>query len=166
VVIGFSSQVSRDPAALTRAVVEAVGEAGVRAVVLTGFGGLRENLETTRDLAVVDAAPHDWLFARAAAAVHHGGSGSTGAALRAGLPGFAVPFGYDQPLWGDRLHALGVGPPPIPARVLTPGRLASALREVTTVAGMRARAEALGERIRREDGIGTAVGLLTRLAGG
>ncbi|MGE0040888.1 MAG: glycosyltransferase [Vicinamibacterales bacterium] len=165
VVVGFSSQVSRDPAALTRAVVEAVERSGLRAILLAGFGGIRD-AEPAPNLMVAEAVPHDWLFARASAVAHHGGSGTTGAALRAGLPGFAVPFGYDQPLWGERLRALGVGPAPIPARDLTGNRLAAALREVTGEPAMRARAQAIGERIRREDGVRTAVGILERLVDG
>jgi UDP:flavonoid glycosyltransferase YjiC (YdhE family) len=97
------------------------------------------------------------LFARTAAVVHHGGSGSTAEALRRGVPNMAVPFGYDQPLWGARLHALGVGPAPIAAQALTADSLAAALRQLTTDAEMRTRARAVGGVIRSEDGVGRAV---------
>jgi UDP:flavonoid glycosyltransferase YjiC (YdhE family) len=69
----------------------------------------------------------------------------------------AVPFGYDQPLWGARLEALGVGPSPIAAQSLTAASLAAALRRLTTDVGMRARARAIGEVIRSENGLGRAV---------
>ncbi|MGV1009868.1 MAG: glycosyltransferase [Dermatophilaceae bacterium] len=101
--------------------------------------------------------PHDWLFARVAAVVHHGGAGTTAAALRAGTPAVVVPFGVDQPFWGARVASLGVGPRPIPVRALTTERLTDALRAVTTDDGMRARAVALGRAISSEDGVGQAV---------
>ena len=96
----------------------------------------------------MDSVPHEWLFARVCAAVHHGGAGVTGAALRAGLPSVVVPVFADQPFWGKRVAQLGAGPAPIPAGKLTEDKLAAAIR-MTGGGGMRRRAAALGERIRR-----------------
>ena len=155
VAIGFSSQVGRDTAGLTRLVMSAVERAGVRAVLVSGFGGLKGE-RPPASVHVVGSAPYEWLFGRVRAVVHHGGSGSTGMALRFGLPNVAVPFGYDQGLWGQRLHALGAGPAPIDAAALTIDGLAAALRRVTTDDAMRRRAQAIGARIRREDGVGAA----------
>jgi sterol 3beta-glucosyltransferase len=53
-----------------------------------------------------------------------------------------------------------VGSPPIAQKKLTAERLASALREVTSDQVMRQRAEALGKKIRREDGVGKAVAFI------
>jgi len=49
---------------------------------------------------VVDTVPHGWLFPRCAAAVHHGGAGTTAASTAAGIPTAIVPFFGDQPYWG------------------------------------------------------------------
>jgi sterol 3beta-glucosyltransferase len=70
----------------------------------------------------------------------------------------------DQPFWAQRVVELGVGPQPIPRRQLTAGRLAAAITSAVTDTDMRARAAALGERIRAEDGIGQAVGIIERSA--
>jgi sterol 3beta-glucosyltransferase len=156
VAIGFSSQVVRDGDRLARAVTEGVAQAGLRAVLLGGYGALAR-VEPSANLCPVPSVPHQWLFPRTAAVVHHGGSGSTAEALRSGVPNMAVPFGYDQPLWGARLAALGVGPAPIAADALTADALAAALRQLTTDAGMRAQASAVGELIRSENGLGRAV---------
>ncbi len=159
VVIGFSSQVSGDAATLTRTVVEAVTRAGTRAVVVTGFGGLT-GVEFPAHILPVATVPYDWLFSRVSAVVHQGGAGSTAAAIRAGLPNLAVPFGFDQGLWGYRIHALGVGPAPIPAGELNVEKLAAALRDLTTNLPMRERAAELGARVRQEDGIANAVSIV------
>jgi sterol 3beta-glucosyltransferase len=66
----------------------------------------------------------------------------------------------DQPFWAQRVVELGVGPQPIPRRQLTAGRLAAAITSALADARMQARAAALGERIRAEDGIGQAVGII------
>lgn len=160
--VGFGSMGSADPAELARTVVSATRRAGARAVLLSGWGGLRAVEDD--DVLAVDSVPHDWLFTRVAATVHHGGAGTTGAALRAGIPTLVVPFTMDQPFWGSRVAALGVGPLPIPRRRLTEDALARALSTMLTDVPMRARAAALGEAIRAEDGVGAAIEVIERLA--
>jgi sterol 3beta-glucosyltransferase len=155
VCVGFGSMVGRDPAGLAALVVDAVRRAGVRAILLSGWGGL--DAGGSADVLVLDQAPHDWLFPRCAAAVHHGGAGTTGAALGAGVPAVVVPFGVDQPFWASRVVALGAGPRPIPRKRLTAEALAEALRAAVTDEGMRERAAAVGAGIRAEDGVGAAV---------
>lgn len=161
VCIGFGSMVGADPAATARLVTEAVRRARVRAVLLTGWGGMRD-IADGDDVLVVDQVPHSWLFPRVAAVVHHGGAGTTAAAARAGVPSVVVPHGVDQPFWGNRIAALGVGPRPLPRSALSVRSLATALRTTLTDHGMRERAAVLGGRIAAEDGIATAVELVGR----
>lgn len=118
-----------------------------------------------RVLAVGDL-PHEWLFARTAGVVHHGGAGTTHTALRACVPSVAVPFGVDQPYHAYRLHRLGVGPAPVRVTRLTVGRLTRLLSDLVhgpESAAYRRRAVAVGERIRAEDGVGRTVDLLHQL---
>lgn len=162
VAIGFSSQVGRDAAKVTRVVTDALTIAKKRGVLIAGFGGLK-GVELPDTIFPIESIPYDWLFSRVAAMVHHGGSGSTAAALRAGLPNFAVPFGYEQPLWGQRIADLGVGVAPIFADELTPQGLAKAISQVTEDDAIRSRVARLGETLRAEDGIGKAVGIVERV---
>jgi UDP:flavonoid glycosyltransferase YjiC (YdhE family) len=158
VVVGFGSMSSRDPAGTTALVVEAVRACGRRAVLLAGWGGLRPaGLPDT--VFPLDAAPHAWLFPRAALVVHHGGAGTTGAALRAGVPSVVVPFAADQPFWGRVVAARGAGPDPLPRKRLTAARLAAAIAAGLDE-GVRREAAAIGERVRAEDGVAEAVRVL------
>ncbi len=116
--IGFGSMASDKPEAVTKLLLEAVRGAGVRAVLLSGWNGIK-SLPNVDNIFFADSIPHDWLFARVAAVVHHGGAGTTGAALQVGVPAVVVPFTMDQPFWGLRVAALGVGPQPIPRKRLT-----------------------------------------------
>jgi UDP:flavonoid glycosyltransferase YjiC (YdhE family) len=161
--VGFGSMGSEDAEAVTALVLDAVRSAGVRAVLLAGWGGLA-SLPDAEDVLHVESLPHDWLFPRVAAVAHHGGAGTTGAALRAGVPAVVVPFTADQPFWGSRVAALGVGPTPIPRKRLTRERLADALGRAVADQALRERAAALGARIRAEDGIAGAVEHFERLA--
>ncbi len=156
VYVGFGSMVARDGEAKSAIVLEAVKRTGLRAILATGWGGLT-TAAVPRNVFMLDAAPHDWLFPQCAAVVHHGGSGTTAAGLRAGKPSVIVPFFGDQPFWGRRVEALGVGPAPIPQKKLTTDALAHAIQVATTDAGMARRAEALSAKICAEDGVGRAI---------
>lgn len=156
VYVGFGSMAGRDAASATRIVVEALRAAGVRGVLATGWGGIDRG-DLGDDLLVIDGAPHEALFPRCAAVVHHGGAGTTAAGLRAGRPTVVVAHFGDQPFWGRRVHALGVGPTHLLKRRLAAPRLTAAIREATTSDTIRQRAEALGAAIRAEDGVATAV---------
>lgn len=156
VYIGFGSMNNRNAADVTRLVVQALRQAGQRGVLATGWGGLAD-ARLPEEILPIESVPHDWLFERTAAVVHHGGAGTTAAGLRAGVPAVAVPFMSDQPMWARRLHELGAAPPPLPRKQLTARRLAEAIRRAVTDPNIRVRAAELGERLRAEDGVGRAV---------
>jgi len=160
--VGFGSTIEEDPKAVADLVSEALRRAGCRGVLLTGWGGLKDALPSD-DLFVADAVPHDWLLPRVAAAVHHGGAGTTAASLRAGVPTVVVHSTLEEAFWGWRVEALGAGPNPIPRSKLSVERLARALGEATRDAQMRGRARALGEGIRSENGVVRAVEAIERI---
>jgi UDP:flavonoid glycosyltransferase YjiC (YdhE family) len=160
VCVGFGSMSDGDAEQATDVVSEALAATGGRAVLLTGWGALSPAACSDR-LFVAEATPHDWLFPRCAGVIHHGGAGTTAAALRAGVPALVVPFAGDQFLWARRVFALGVGPRPIPRRKLSVERLTEALRTLTGDEAMRRRAADLGAAIRAEDGVGNAVRLVS-----
>jgi sterol 3beta-glucosyltransferase len=163
VYVGFGSLVGIDPQHVTRLVLQALKQTGQRGVLLTGWGGLTR--ETAPDsLFFVDEVPHAWLFPRMAAVVHHGGAGTTGAALRAGVPSLLTPLVGDQHTWAAHVDRLGVGPRVGALRKLTTEKLAQAIDTAVHDAGLRARAAALGEKLRAEDGVGAAVALIERHA--
>jgi sterol 3beta-glucosyltransferase len=159
VYVGFGSIPSGDPEAKAWTVIEALG--GQRAILASGWGGLKA-AGLPGNVFMIEQAPHDWLFPRVKAVVHHGGAGTTAAGLRAGRPSVACPFFGDQPFWGQRVYELGAGPQPVPQKTLNAENLGAAIRAAVTDSGMQARAAALGEQIRAEDGVGRAVAIIER----
>jgi sterol 3beta-glucosyltransferase len=160
--IGFGSMMVRpeERTRLSQVIVKAVELTGHRAIVASGWGAI--NIETHRDdIFVVDEVPHDWLFPQVVVAVYHGAAGTTAAALRAGIPSVIVPFFADQPIWGQRLHLLGVAPIPIPRKDLTAETLAQALQKVIEEA-MQSKSARLGEIIRAEDGVARAIEVIEK----
>jgi sterol 3beta-glucosyltransferase len=163
--VGLGSISSRDPEKTSRIVLDALRQSGQRGVIATGWGGLSQS-DLPDEVFVTEAVPHDWLFPRMAAVVHHGGAGTTGAGLRAGVPSIIVPVSNDQPFWGRRVKALGAGPAPIPRKRLTADRLAHAICVAVTDEAIRKRAAELGETIRAEDGVANAVRIINQTLGG
>jgi sterol 3beta-glucosyltransferase len=157
--IGFGSMGSRDPDATIRLIRDAARRAGVKAVVLSGWSGMASTVEDDT-LFLAEELPHDWLFPRVSAIVHHGGAGTTGAALTAGVPSVVVPFAMDQPFWGHRVSKLGAGPQPIPRKTLTSDRLAAALETCLSDQAMQDRSTALGKKLKGEDGVAEAVKII------
>ena len=100
-------------------------------------------------------APHAALFPRAAAVVHHGGIGTTAAALRAGRPMLVVPHAHDQPDNAFRAEKLGVARV-LDARRYRADRAADHLRALLGAPAYQASAQDAADRIGREDGVRTA----------
>jgi UDP:flavonoid glycosyltransferase YjiC (YdhE family) len=156
VYLGFGSMTPQGAGAMTGTILAALERAGRRGVLLKGWGSLGAG-ELPPWAIAVDDVPHEWLFPRMAAVVHHGGAGTTAAGLRAGVPSLVVPLGFDQPYWGWRVAQLGVGPRPIARKRLTVDRLARAITEATADEAMQDRAARLGALVRAEDGVGRVV---------
>ena len=150
-----------DASEVTAMAVDALARTRQRGVLLTTRGGLSgDNLPD--HVIGVESAPHDWLFPRMSAIVHHGGAGTTAAAVRAGVPSVVVPFFADQPFWASRLSDLRIAPRPVSRRSLTAARLADAIRAATSDPGMKRRALLAGDRVRAEDGVARAVEVFER----
>lgn len=156
VYVGFGSMSSSDPARTVNMIVDALAKVGERGVLARGWSGAAvTNLPS--HIHVLDKTSHTWLFPRMAAVVHHGGAGTTAAALRAGKPMFIIPHLGDQPFWGRRMHELGVSVKPIPRPKLTAQNFTSSLDTLLKDSRSHANAAALGEKIRAEDGVENAV---------
>jgi UDP:flavonoid glycosyltransferase YjiC (YdhE family) len=159
VYVGFGSVVDRRPQELQEIVRRSVRALGLRAIVSTGWGGMA-GFGNSDDMHVIGDVPHDWLFPRVAAVVHHGGAGTVGAVLRAGVPSVIVPYAVDHPFWGWVLERRGVAPRMIPRSRLSERRLTGALRQATGDEVMRQRAAELGVLVRAEDGVRRAVAVI------
>ena len=160
VYIGFGSIVVSDPRTMTRYVVEAIVQSGVYAILSKGWSDrLVKNPGDTAEVSEplpkqiypISSIPHDWLFNRVSAVVHHGGAGTSAAGIKAGKPTVVVPFFGDQPFWGAMIAKAGAGPKPIPNKELTAENLAAAIQEALKPETL-ARAKELGNKIKEEKG--------------
>lgn len=162
VFLGFSSLPSADPAGAGRAITSAVQRAGVRAIVATGGGGI-DAAAIGDDILVVDQVPHGRLFPRCSVIVHHAGAGTTATASASGRPQVVCPCWGDQPFWAARAHGAGIAATPLNGRRLTGPDLTAALTGVLAEPAFSESAAVLGEKVRSEGGVETAVHLLEEL---
>jgi sterol 3beta-glucosyltransferase len=166
VYIGFGSVIVSDSKAMTQNIVDAVLKADVRCILSKGWSDRLDAKEPNKSevplppsIFQIASAPHDWLFQQIDAVVHHGGAGTTGASLRAGKPTIIKPFFGDQFFFSTRVEDIGVG---IRVKHITPNALGKALWIATHDDRIRNKARQLGERIRAENGVQTAINALYR----
>ncbi|MFC4372724.1 glycosyltransferase [Nocardia halotolerans] len=104
--VGFGSMAVDDPAALVRMLGAVCARRGRRLLLAAGWAGIEPLLSA--QAAIVDQVDHASVFPRCLAAVHHGGAGTTAAALRAGVPQVICSVQADQPYWGRALARRGL----------------------------------------------------------
>jgi UDP-glucoronosyl and UDP-glucosyl transferase len=157
--IGFGSISGiDDPDAFTRMVFSAVETAGVRALISKGWGDMGKGMDIPDNILLLDNVPHDWLFPKVRAVVHHGGAGTTAAGLKFGKPTMIVPFFGDQPFWGAMVATAGAGAQQcLPLKKLTVAKFAEGIKQCLTE-DARQKAEAIAKSIEKEgDGAENAV---------
>ncbi|KAG6606327.1 sterol 3-beta-glucosyltransferase UGT80A2-like isoform X1 [Cucurbita moschata] len=154
--IGFGSLPVQEPEKMTKIIVEALEITGQRGIINKGWGGLGNLTEPKDFVYLLDNCPHDWLFLRCKAVVHHGGAGTTAAGLKAACPTAIIPFFGDQPFWGERVHARGVGPAPIPVEEFSLNKLVNAINFMLDPKVKHSAVE-LAKAMENEDGVEGAV---------
>ncbi|ORY13303.1 UDP-glucose:sterol glycosyltransferase [Clohesyomyces aquaticus] len=166
VYVGFGSIVIDDPARLTKTVVDSIIKADVRCVLSKGWSDRLASKDASKpeiplppEIFQIQSAPHDWLFKQMDAAVHHGGSGTTGASLRAGIPTVIKPFFGDQFFFAQRVEDLGVG---VWLKRVNTTMLSRAIWEAANSYRYIIKAKVLGQKIRQENGTQVAIQTIYR----
>ncbi|EKG21524.1 UDP-glucuronosyl/UDP-glucosyltransferase [Macrophomina phaseolina MS6] len=150
VYIGFGSIIVNDPQRLTDIVFEAVRMTGVRALVSKGWGNMG-GTTIPDNVFLLGNVPHDWLFPRVSAVVHHGGAGTTAIGIALGKPTVIVPFFGDQPFWANMVYRAGAGPEPCHWKRLTAEKLAQSITEALSPE-IQVKAKELAAKIEGENG--------------
>jgi len=157
VCISFGSMVNKNAEKIDGIIRDTLKRTDNRGIILSGWGSMKG--EISSGILYLDSAPHDWLLPKCKLMIHHGGAGTISAGLRAGIPQVVVPFMADQPFWGGRVHAIGVGSSPIFLKKLSVEKMVSAMAEAESKVTLE-RAQAAGQLIRGEDGVGHAIKLI------
>lgn len=157
VYLGFGSMPVLDERSMLRTIRGALRTLGARGILASGWS----EIDATGDEMLFVARgslDHQSLFPRCAAAVHHGGAGTTTASLAAGTPTLIPSVFLDQPFWGARCRRLGIGET-FPFTKLDARRLVEGLRAVMRPE-VAVRASEVARRMAEEDGVASAVALI------
>ncbi len=164
VFMGFGSLMPTDDQMLAETMAllhEAAERAGGRAIIQSN-AAVDPSLLNNRDIIFVNRTPHEAVFPRCAAVVHHSGAGTTQTVLQSGVPSIPVPHVSDQFSFADELERLGVAGRGLPRRSLTAAKLAQRIKAVVSNPQLATNAKAIRDRIKDHDGVGTAVALIER----
>lgn len=105
---GFGSMPVESPADTVRMIAEACAQLGERALVCAGYSDFSA-APAFDHVKVVGAVNYAAIFPACRAVVHHGGSGTTAASMRAGVPTLILSMDANQTLWGAQVKRLKVG---------------------------------------------------------
>jgi sterol 3beta-glucosyltransferase len=163
--IGFGSMRHGNSGELTQTLLEAVEDAGVRAIIAQSKSAIGSGIRESENVFVLKdyPIPHHVLFPRLKAAVHHGSWITTHLAAQAGVPQLVLPQASDQYLWADRLSRKGLGPGGVDMNRLRPSKLSAAIEDLTQRQEYEFNARALAQRVSGIDGAENAVRLFERI---
>ncbi|WP_158166523.1 glycosyltransferase [Mycolicibacterium smegmatis] len=105
---GFGSMPVESPADTVAMISSVCAELGERALICAGWSDFSD-VALADHVKVVGAVNYATVFPGCRAVVHHGGSGTTAASLRAGLPTLVLSMDANQALWGAQIKRLKVG---------------------------------------------------------
>merc|ERR1719291_108726 len=165
VYIGWGSMLAISAEHMVDLAVGALKESKKRGIIVGGWAKLNVGLLTDQSLVdyaaqavlFVDSAPHEMLFPRCSVTIHHGGMGTTVAAMRSGKPTIVTPMIYDQFENSRMVQDSGAGIGMAAFKKATAKSLADAICKCTTDEVMKGKSRALGEALRAEDGLQNAL---------
>lgn len=155
--VGWSAMRLTNAERFLNLVIEAVARLGLHAVVLTN----REQSDFPSTIHAIGGVDLQRLFPQMSAVMHHGGAGTSGAALSAGTPSICVPSFFDQPFWSRRLQQLGAAPTPIIESKASVEQIQRAIAQ-TLEKPMQEQAQRLGAALQRENGVISAVTIINQ----
>ena len=163
VVITHTSGASAHASRFFRIAIDACAHVGAPSLVVT------QNKALLPDPLPPGCVHHGWFaslrvpLAQASAIIHHGGIGTTGEALAAGVPQLILPDGLDRDHNGCRAEAIGVGRS-LPLTVCTESAVNEALTHLLHSDKVHGRCRHFAALMRSHDGPACAAALIANSA--
>lgn len=157
----FGSCLQFDLEHSTELLVEAAKLSGKRAIIQSDWSRVQKPDDS--NIFCIDRVPHAEIFPHCSMVVHHGGAGTTQAALLAEKPSVVVPHGFDQVYWANQVSGQNLGGKPLKKEKLSAQVLAKEINTVLSNEKLKANASIVGKKMRKEDGVSEAIGWIEKL---
>lgn len=153
VYVGFGSLTKACHQSTVQKMIDILIQKNYRAVVQADLPGLKQ-LKLPSTIFPITYAPHDWLFPRVKAVIHHGGVGTTAAGLYAGRPTLIMPFVWDQFFWGKMISDLEIGPVYLPINKFSREEFSNKVENLMSKSHYQKNASKMRDKLSREsDGV-------------
>ncbi len=156
----FGSCMQFDLEKSTELLVEAARLTGRRTIIQSDWDQIQKPEDP--NIFCVGSIPHSEIFPYCSLIVHHGGAGTTQAALLAGKPSVVVAHGFDQSYWANRLQRLEVGEKTFLRTSTTPNELANEINKLVDSPLIRSNAKTLQNQMLNENGVQLAIELIRK----
>ena len=150
----FGSCTQYDLKESTDYLIAAAKGSGISAIIQADWSKLEK--QNHRNIYCIETVDHAAVFPLCMMIVHHGGAGTTHAALKAGKPSVVVAHGFDQAYWGRQTHKQNVGNRCLFRFFDTPEQVAYDIIVMSESDTLEV-AASMGERMNQEDGVQNAV---------
>jgi len=153
---GFGSMPPKDQAKHIPLLIHAARQLNKR-IIISKFWKENTDIEPSKDVFFIKDYPHEYLFPKMAAIIHHGGAGTTATAARSGKPQVIVPHILDQYYHGYKIFKSGFGSAPIIRSKLTAKRMIDALLFCFSNPDIQQKAKQIAQSIRPEYSLEKAI---------
>jgi sterol 3beta-glucosyltransferase len=161
ITLGSMVLLDPEPSAIVDTLAKAVANAHTRAIIQAPWGKLH-GVDHHPDVYRAGITPHHAVFPRCSVIIHHGGAGTTHSATFSGCPSIVIQHFADQGFWGKELKKAGLALSVLDRRTITPETLSKAIRSLLDRQDIKRHAEKVGQYMRNERGVQTAVETINR----
>lgn len=153
--LGFGSLTEAFSFSIVETIIDVLRIKKIRTIIPKNLEGL-ERIDLPPHILPIGYVPHDWLFSRVSAIVHHGGVGTLSAGLHAGKPTWVIPCIVDQFFFGEKVFDWGVGPQPLAKVHFNRNDFEKRLDQLLQEASYREKAQQLQQSLNQENGVESA----------
>lgn len=153
--LGFGSLTETFSSSTIATIIDVLKTKKIRAIIPRNLEGLKE-IDLPSHILPIDYVPHDWLFSRVSAVVHHGGVGTLSSGLHAGKPTLIIPCIVDQFFFGEKVSDWGVGPQPLAKVDFNRNDFEKRLGQLLQKTSYREKALKIQQSLNQENGVDSA----------
>ncbi len=152
-VVSFGSMTNSNPEKTTEIIIEVLKAKSIPAIINIAGGGLTVLPAYKYDHSILFTKQlnYSWVFDKAYAVIHHGGSGTTHNSLKYGCATLILPHIVDQFMWNEINFTQGTGPKGVAINKINKENLNKLITDLWQNESYKINAERLGKIMKNEN---------------